>query len=249
METTDTIDTAWGPQRLFVRFTQEAPEGAPIVVLVHGLGVSGRYMLPLMKELRAVAHVFAPDLLGFGRSQKPAFALDMQQLADVLGIWMRTRNLAGACVVGGSMGCQVAVHLAQRHPELAEGLVLVGPTMDPTVSAARQVIRWLSMAFVEPVRLIPIVLRDYLAAGFMRTLRTFRFALRDHIEERVGAIPQRVVVVRGRQDRIVTAAWAATVAKRARNGRVVTVPTGGHAVNFDAPRPLARIIKCVLRER
>ncbi len=247
--TTDTIETRWGPQRLFLRFTRDAGAGAPVVVLVHGLGVSSRYMLPLMRELKAFANVFAPDLLGFGRSQKPACALNMQELADVLALWMEARGMVEVCLVGNSMGCQVAVNLAQRHPHLPQRLVLVGPTMDVSAGPARQVLRWLSMAFVEPVRLIPVLIRDYLAAGFMRTLRTFRFALQDKLDERIETIAHPVVVVRGGHDRIVPAAWARRVAKRARSGRLVTVPTGAHAVNYDAPRALARIIKCVLRGR
>lgn len=246
--TTDLIDTPWGPQTLFVRFMQEAGPEAPVVVLVHGLGVSSRYMLPLMHELRGVAHVFAPDLPGFGRSQKPAFTLDMQQLADVLATWMKTRELTNVCLVGNSMGCQVAVNLAARHPGLPHQLVLVGPTMDSSVGPARHVFRWLSMAFVEPVQLIPVIIRDYLAAGFTRTFRTFRFALQDKIEKRIELVAQRIVVVRGRHDRIVTASWAHRLAKRAQDGRLVTVPKGAHAVNYDAPRALARIIKCVLRQ-
>lgn len=246
--TTDTIETPWGQQRIFVRFSREVPAEAPVVVLVHGLGVSSRYMLPLMRELGAYANVFAPDLPGFGRSQKPAASLNMQELADVLAAWMKGRAFVGVSLVGNSMGCQVAVNLAQRHPDLPACLVLVGPTMDDSASPARQVLRWLSMAFVEPLSLIPVVIRDYLSAGFMRTLRTFRFALQDKIHERLMTIAHSVVVVRGSRDRIVTATWATTVAGRAQKGRLVTVPMGGHAVNYDSPRALARIIRCVLRQ-
>ncbi len=38
------------------------------VVLVHGLGVSSRYMLPTLALLAPRYRVFAPDLPGFGHS-------------------------------------------------------------------------------------------------------------------------------------------------------------------------------------
>src|SRR5215217_647908 len=42
------------------------------VVLVHGLGLSSRYLAPLGRRLAALGHrVLAPDLPGFGRSPKP----------------------------------------------------------------------------------------------------------------------------------------------------------------------------------
>jgi 2-hydroxy-6-oxonona-2,4-dienedioate hydrolase len=58
--------------------------GAPDVVLVHGLGLSGRYMLPLAAHLAADYPVFLPDLRGFGDSSHPAEVLDVPGLADGL---------------------------------------------------------------------------------------------------------------------------------------------------------------------
>ena len=42
----------------------------PRVVLVYGLGVSGRYMRPAARGLAPHAEVFAPDLPGFGHGPK-----------------------------------------------------------------------------------------------------------------------------------------------------------------------------------
>jgi 2-hydroxy-6-oxonona-2,4-dienedioate hydrolase len=44
----------------------------PPVVLVHGLVVSSRYMVPLAEVLARWFDVYAPDLAGFGRSEKPS---------------------------------------------------------------------------------------------------------------------------------------------------------------------------------
>lgn len=42
----------------------------PAVVLVHGLVVSSRYMVPTLKRLARDYRVYAPDLPGFGESEK-----------------------------------------------------------------------------------------------------------------------------------------------------------------------------------
>src|SRR6188768_572852 len=55
-------------------------QGAP-VVLLHGFGVSGTYMLPLAQELATTSAVFAPDLPGFGRSERPSTPLGISGLA------------------------------------------------------------------------------------------------------------------------------------------------------------------------
>src|SRR4051812_8359907 len=69
----------------------------PPVVLVHGVGVSGRYMLPTARELAPHHPVFVPDLPGFGRSEKPPHIYNVAELADALAGWMQGLGLAQTC--------------------------------------------------------------------------------------------------------------------------------------------------------
>src|SRR3712207_2913062 len=64
----------------------EAGPGSEVapVVLVHGLAVSSRYFAPTAVRLARHFPVFAPDLLGWGRSDKPAGLLQLPELADAL---------------------------------------------------------------------------------------------------------------------------------------------------------------------
>lgn len=103
----------------------------PAVVLVHGLVVSSRYMVPTLKRLARDYRVYAPDLPGFGESEKLPDSLDVPRLSSALSAWMDAVGLKQAALVGNSMGCQVIVHLAARRPELVEQVVLQAPTMDP----------------------------------------------------------------------------------------------------------------------
>ncbi len=106
------------------------------LVLVHGLGVSGRYLLPALTELARSTRVYVPDLPGFGRSARPTRPLDVPELSDWLGAWMRAVGLSRAVLMGHSFGCQVVVDFALRHPELVERLVLAAPTVDPRARSA-----------------------------------------------------------------------------------------------------------------
>lgn len=108
-----------------------APEERTAVVLVHGLIVSSRYMVPTAERLALHRRVFAPDLPGFGRSERPLEPLDVAALADALSDWMGQVGLERATLVGNSMGCQVIADLAVRHPGRVEQAVLQGPTMNP----------------------------------------------------------------------------------------------------------------------
>jgi len=84
-----------GGLRMHARAATDAAHGLALpVVLVHGLVVSSRYMIPLAERLAERAHVYAPDLPGFGKSYHPDGPLDMAGLADALAGWMRATGIA-----------------------------------------------------------------------------------------------------------------------------------------------------------
>lgn len=224
-----------------------APEGAPAVVLVHGLVVSSRYMVPTLSRLAVDHRVYAPDLPGFGRSEKPPRALDVPGLARALDGWMEAMGLGSAVLVGNSMGCQVIVELAVRSPARVERAVLQGPTMDPAArSLPRQAARLALDCLREPPQLVFIELLDLLAAGPLRALQTFRHAANDRIEEKLPELQAPTLVLQGERDPIVPERWAREVASLLPDGRLVIVPEAAHAMNYDAPSELARHVRAFL---
>jgi pimeloyl-ACP methyl ester carboxylesterase len=100
--------------------------GAPPVVFVHGLGSSGyiewRFNLPSTAGIR---RVLAPDLPGFGRSEKPSLSYGIPLFARTLEGYLRALRIRSAVLVGASLGGRVVLELATRHPELVSRVVLV----------------------------------------------------------------------------------------------------------------------------
>lgn len=221
----------------------------PDVVCVHGLGVSGRYFVPLAERLRARARVHIPDLPGFGLTPGPRPALDVQGLAAALDSWMDAADLERATLVADSFGCQIAVALAVAHPERATGLVLNGPTTDPAARAPLpQLARLLRDAPREPPSLVPIVLRDYLATAPGRLVATARAMLADPIERKLPEVRAPAVVVRGARDPIVPDEWARRAVRLLPDAELVTIPGAAHTTNYGVPTEVARIIRDILPE-
>ncbi len=236
-----------GGVRMHARVSERAAAGGPPVVLVHGLVVSGRYMVPTLERLAPFYPVYAPDLPGFGASGKPARALDIGGLSDALAGWMRGVGLGSAALVGNSMGCQVIVELALRHPGLVGRVVLQGPTMDRLArSAPRQMGRLLIDTTREPPSLVAIEGLDLLRAGVGRSWRTFRHALHDPIEEKLPNVRVPALVVHGSRDRISPRRWAEEVARLLPDGRLVVLPHAAHAANYSAPAEFARAVRSFL---
>ena len=99
--------------------------GTPAVLFVHGLGSAGylewRFNLPVIGRSH---RVYAPDLPGFGRSDKPADGYGIPLFARVLEGYIRAQRLEPV-LVGSSMGGRVALEVALRRPEVVRKLVLV----------------------------------------------------------------------------------------------------------------------------
>jgi 2-hydroxy-6-oxonona-2,4-dienedioate hydrolase len=224
-------------------------EECPTVVLVHGLVVSSRYMTPALKLLARHYRVYAPDLPGFGRSEKPPAVLDVSGLSNALSAWMDTVGLERSVLVGNSMGCQIIADLAAHRPELVERAVLQGPMMDPRRrSVLRQVARFLLDVPREPPFMLAIELRDLLAAGVHRGWRTFRYALRDRIEENLPRLRTPALVVRGSRDPLCSHRWAEEVVELLPKGRLLILPGAAHAANFAAPLEFAGIVGAFIEE-
>ncbi|MRG90422.1 alpha/beta fold hydrolase [Polyangium spumosum] len=130
------------PSRIFgdVRVHVRVTGSGPPLLLVHGLMTSSysfRYVLePLGRHFR----VYAPDMPGSGRSDKPtgadfsarSFGAFLAELQEALGI-------RGCVIAGNSLGGYVAMHLALQDPAAASRLVVnhAPGTPDPRYFALR----------------------------------------------------------------------------------------------------------------
>lgn len=223
-------------------------EGPP-VVLLHGYGVSGTYMLPLARELSTSHRVLVPELPGQGKSEPRPGLRSVPALADALGRWLEAAELERPAVVANSLGCQVVTELAVRQPERVGPLVLVGPTVDPARRRGRhQLFAALRDCAREPLQLVAIAAADDVGVGMRRLLATARAALDDRIEERLPLVEQPTVVIRGGADGFVGEAWAEQVSSLLPDGRLVVLPGEPHAVHFTRPASVAAVVRELLLE-
>lgn len=102
----------------------DGAEGTPLL-LIHGLGARGEDWAPMIPSLTAKGfHVYAPDLLGYGRSARPdvSYSIALEEAAVVN--FMQAVHLPRADVAGWSMGGWVSMMLALDHPEMVDRLVV-----------------------------------------------------------------------------------------------------------------------------
>jgi len=234
---------------MHARVGAEPVLAGPPVVLVHGLGVSSRYMIPTARLLAPYHRVYAPDLPGSGRSDRTAHVLDIPELADALAGWLRATGLTGAVLLGNSLGCQTITELALRYPALIARAIFVGPTMDPRALTTRQQFWRLLLDSPRESPSQPLLtLFDYCVTGPYRTWRTLQYGLRDPLTMKLRRVRVPTLVVRGSRDPIVPQRWAEEIVRLLPNGRLVVIPGAAHTANYSTPRALVRLVRAFLRD-
>jgi haloalkane dehalogenase len=117
---------------LRVHYLDEGPADGEIILLLHGQATwsySYRKMIPLFTA--AGFRVIVPDLIGFGRSDKPADweAHTFQKQVDWLDATLKALEIKNANGFLFDWGGYFGLRLAAEQPELFSRLILVTTTM------------------------------------------------------------------------------------------------------------------------
>lgn len=99
--------------------------GQPLV-LIHGFGASIRHWRRNIPVLAEAGHrVFAIDLLGFGKSDKPTLSYSLELWEELLQDFWTTQIQQPAIFVGNSIGALLSLIMLANHPEMSAGGVLL----------------------------------------------------------------------------------------------------------------------------
>ncbi len=164
MDTLRTLPTADGTT-LGYRLWRQGATPRRTIVLLHGMASNMTRWSEFIEQttLKENWDILCPDLRGHGQSftrdrlNMDSWCRDLLALLDAEGC-------DRAVLVGHSLGAQVAVHFAARHPARVRGLALIDPVFHQalrgtlrTVSLMRPVIKaaCLRDSFAEPARPAP----------------------------------------------------------------------------------------------
>lgn len=205
----------------------EAGEGTP-VVLVHGSGpgvsayANWRLTIP---DLAGEHRVLAPDMAGFGFSDKPG-NYSMEGWVQQLDAFLTALQLDKVSLVGNSFGGGLALAFAARWPERVDKLVLMG-SMGVTFPITEGLDRvWGYEASIENMRSVldffafdRTLVNDELAElrfrastepGMQEAFSSMFPAPRQRwVEsmttplEQIAALPHETLIIHGRDDRVI----------------------------------------------
>jgi pimeloyl-ACP methyl ester carboxylesterase len=128
------------PYTLYVTTDRKVKRPKATVVFIHGIGHSGSVWKEAIAQLPNDVRIISVDLLGFGQSPKPHWAIyDVRLQAKMfIATVLRLRINGPMIMVGHSLGALVSVEIARRYPLLVKSLILCSPPFyRPDPSAKR----------------------------------------------------------------------------------------------------------------
>lgn len=195
-----------------------AGQGDTTLVFIHGYGESLMSWRLILDRFTWDYRVLALDLPGYGLSEKPDVAYDLDFYRRWLGAVLAQETAGPVVVIGHSMGGELAAALALDHPERVVAAVLLDPAgagisslLSDSSSVASPATLWVAtaIAFVLPVHdsswlretrsaLAYSTADDSLAhRATQRVLANFDFAA---LTDRFSEIRQPVLLLWGRYD-------------------------------------------------
>jgi pimeloyl-ACP methyl ester carboxylesterase len=227
--------------------------GTPLV-LVHGLGARAEDWEPLMVGLAGKGfHVYAPDLLGCGRSPRPDVSYSIPLEEEIVVAFMRAAHLARADVGGWSMGGWVAMKLTLDHPELVDRLVVFDSAgVYFTVDEAADVFTPTDVAGVRRLLAVlsprPIAMPDFVARDLVQRIGAGAWVIhrslgemmsgKDLLDFKLHGIQRPTLVVWGSHDDLIPLEAGDRIHGGIPGSSMVVVEGCGHLAPAECWRPV-----------
>lgn len=260
------VDITVDGRRFHLVYLEGGPRDAPPLLLLHGIGADkDNWTRVVASGLGKRYRIYAPDLAGFGESDKPDDA--RYRIGDQVprvAAFLEAIGVRGPVHVGGnSMGGWIAAAFAIAHPERVASLWLLDPAGAmsaedsemtrlmaagmplPLFARSQQDFGRLLRFVMQKPPFIPAPVRTVLAS---RQIANFRLNERifGEIREQSGALDATLaaltpplatptLLVWGEQDRVLHPSGATVLGRLLPNAEVVLLPGIGHLPMLEAP--------------
>jgi pimeloyl-ACP methyl ester carboxylesterase len=225
---------------------EAGPEGAPAVVLLHGISRDGAHDWDeLVPALARTHRVLTFDLPGFGRSTKEPAAFGPLAYADLVEELMESRVKGSFDLVAHSMGVSIALEVAKRSPDRLRRLVLADAAalLHGQALTLEQIRRGQARLGVLGRLLDPLHRGAYDMMGRLPEHLVHRFAISLSEEaavqaaarlmvhdsgEALDAVRSPTLVIWGRRDDVVSQRGAWALVSRIRDARLAFIDEAAH---------------------
>lgn len=238
----------WGHK---VRYLEEGKSGKTIL-LIHGLGGSAERWLKIIPSLSPKYRVIAPDMIGFGYSDKPSLDYTIEFFGKFLSALMDTLDLKTAILVGTSLGGQIAAECTNTNRSI-EKLVLVAPSgvmkrstaavdaymmaaLYPNNASARTAFEMMSNSgTVDEFTVSDFVKRMSIPNAKLAFISSVLGIKNSKIDESLQKIMVPTLLVWGKEDRVIPIEYAKQFVSSIRDCKFLEFEDCGHLPHVEKP--------------
>lgn len=246
---------------------REAGDG-PLMLFFHGITANSAVFAPLMNAFADRFTTIAVDQRGHGLSDKPAAGYEAKDFAQDIVSLIRKLDRGPAILVGHSLGCRNSVTVAMTNPELVRSVVGMDFTpfietgvfdaLESRVNAGDQLFSDFQTVETYLANRYPKIPADAIkvraTSGYHAVEGGFRplasptamkqtaNGLRADLVPAFRDVKRPVLIVRGAESKLVSAAALAKTSELRPDLPVVVVPGADHYVNEVSPDITIRAI-------
>ncbi|MDW6026019.1 alpha/beta hydrolase [Mesorhizobium sp. BAC0120] len=240
----------------------------PLMLFFHGITSNSAVFAPLMTQLSDRFTTVAVDQRGHGLSDKPESDYAANDYADDIASLIRTLGRGPAILVGHSLGARNSVTAAVRYPDLVRSVVAIDFTpyietealdaLEARVNAGSKLFKDLDAVEAYLAGRYPNIpagaIKIRAESGYLQVEGGFRplaspaamaqtaKGLRADLTQAYRDVTRPVLIVRGEQSKLVSAAALAKTSRLRPDLPVVVVPDADHYVNEVSPEITLRAI-------
>lgn len=252
-----------------IRYIEAGSDNQQKLILLHGLGSSAESWQMNIGRLAQKFHVFAPDQIGFGKSDKPFLKYRITTYVDFLDKFMSELRIEKAHLIGNSMGGWVAALMALKYPSRVEKLVLVASAgllpanfdemqIYQLNNSTREEIREnMKKVFANPLfysneALVDQFLTQRVIANDGYTIASLIESIRrreDFLNEKINQIKKSTLIVWGKQDGLLPVSDAYAFNKGIAGSKLVIFDSCGHLPQLEKADEFNRVVEDFLLSR
>jgi pimeloyl-ACP methyl ester carboxylesterase len=255
-------------RRFNIRYLEDGNSDRTILML-HGLGGYAERWNNLFPFLSKKYHIIAPDLIGYGQSDKPSVDYTPEFFTKFVFDFMNAVGIEKTFMVGTSLGGQIVVECAAGQNDIIEKIILISPagimrkstpTLDAYTMAAlypnKDSVKNAYQMMVGPgkqvsetsiERFVNNMSRPNAKMAFLSTLLGLKNA--PDIHDKLGKIKIPTLLVWGKEDKLIPFEYAEQFASSISNCEFVPMDGCGHSPYVEDPEELGKIMTKFLGTR
>lgn len=232
------------------------------LILLHGLGGYAERWSNIMPILAKKFHVYAPDMIGYGQSDKPTADYTPEYFAKYVFEFMESLGIKDTYMVGTSLGGQVVIECAATQNTVIKKIVLISPAgimrkstpvldaytmaaLYPTKEAIKNAYQMMigegkQVSEISIERFLNNMSRPNAKMVFLSTLLGLKNA--PDIFDKLERISIPTLLIWGKEDKLIPFEYAGQFASSIKNCKFIPMDGCGHSPYVEDPEKLSELV-------